>query len=301
MKNKTAIFFAILAAIFYSLSIPISKLLLIELPSTMLAGLLYLGAGCGMSLLYPFSRLTKEGKEEASLEKSDIKYLLLMLLLDVIASVMLLFAVEKCSPSSVSLLSNFEIVATSLFALFLFKEKIGPSLWIGIGLITLASILLSFDFKEGVSFSLYSLLALGARLSYGLENNCTKAISSKNPFQIVIIKGLFSGIIDIIIALIIGQRISNWLYAFYALLLGFGSYGLSVFFYVLAQRSLGASKTSSCYALAPFLGTALSFIIFKETPYFTFYIALSIMVVGLIFVTFERRNKTLKEKENLSK
>ena len=95
MKNKTAIFFAILAAIFYSLSIPISKLLLIELPSTMLAGLLYLGAGCGMSLLYPFSRLTKEGKEEASLEKSDIKYLLLMLLLDVIASVMLLFAVEN--------------------------------------------------------------------------------------------------------------------------------------------------------------------------------------------------------------
>lgn len=288
MKKNFAITFAILAAALYALSIPLSKLLLVEIPSTLLAGILYLGAGFGMSVVYLFKKTIIKNNDEKNLEKKDLKYVVLMILLDIIAPIFLLLALNNASAGSVSLLSNFEIVATSLIALLIFKEKISPKLWIGILLITIASIVLSMDFSSGFSFSWYSLFALLATICWGFENNCTRAISSKSPYQIVILKGIFSGLGALIVGLIIGERCSNWIYIVYALLLGFASYGLSVFFYVLAQRHFGASKTSSFYAIEPFIGCGLSFIILKENPYYTFYIALAIMLIGLVFVIMDK-------------
>ncbi|MFA6861325.1 MAG: DMT family transporter [Bacilli bacterium] len=288
MKKSLPIFLAILAAALYALSIPVSKLLLKEVPSTLLAGFLYLGAGIGMSLVYGVKKIAKKGKRENSLAKSDFKYVLGMIVLDIAAPIFLLLALSKADALNVSLMSNFEIVATSLIALLLFKEVIGKKLWVGIVLITVASIVLSMDFSQGFTFSFFSLFALLASTCWGLENNCTRAISSKSPYQIVILKGLFSGLGSLVIGLIIGQRCSNWAYIGYALLLGFVSYGLSVFFYVIAQRYLGASKTSSFYAVGPFIGCGLSFLILGERPYFTFYIALGLMVSGLVFVLLDR-------------
>ena len=60
INNKKAIFFAVLAAGLYAINAPISKLLLTEIPSTMMAGLLYLGAGAGMYLLEKFNKHRKE-------------------------------------------------------------------------------------------------------------------------------------------------------------------------------------------------------------------------------------------------
>lgn len=288
MKKSFAVGCAILAAALYALSIPVSKLLVCKLSSTMLAGLLYLGAGLGMSAFYLIKKRIKRDEEEKNIGRSDIKYAIGMVLLDIMASIFLMLAIANSSSGSVSLLSNFEIVTTSLFAFFLFKEKISPKLWTGIILLTGASLLLSMDFSAGFSFSWYSLFALLASVCWGLENNCTRAMADKSPYQIVIIKGLFSGLGAIIIALIIGERITDWIYVIYALILGFASYGLSVFFYIYAQRYLGASKTSSYYAIAPFIGCGLSFLIFKETPFYTFYIALGIMIIGLLFVTWDK-------------
>lgn len=295
--NKTfAIFCAILSAVLYSLSIPVSKLLLVEIPSTLLAGFLYIGAGIGMSFLYAFKKLLFKNNNERKITKNDFKYVFGMIILDIAAPIFLLLALSKANAESVSLLSNFEVVTTSLIAVVVFKETISKKLWVGICLITISSILLSLDFSAGVSFSWYSLFALLACLCWGLENNCTRAISTKSPYQIVIIKGIYSGIGSIIIGLCIGQRLDNWLYTVYALLLGFFSYGLSVFFYIIAQKYLGASKTSSIQALSPFIGCALSFAIFQEIPYFTFYIALTIMFSGLILVILDKNYNYDKNK-----
>ena len=288
MKRKYAVICAILAAVFYALSTPISKLILTEIPSTILAGLLYLGAGLGMSLVYIIKKKTVKDKKEESLNKNDLKYVIGMIVLDILAPILLMLSISLSNPSSVSLLNNFEIVATSLIALFIFKEKIGKNLWVGISFITVASIVLSLDFSQGLSFSWGSLLALGACLCWGFENNCTRTISDKNPYQIVILKGIFSGLGALMLGLFLNEEINNWIYIIYALLLRFISYGLSVFLYVIAQRYLGAATTSSYYAVAPFVGCALSFIFFKESPYFTFYIALVIMIIGVIFVSKDK-------------
>ena len=149
---------------------------------------------------------------------------------------------------------------------------------------------LSIDGKN-LEFNIGSLYALLVCLCWGMENNCTRAISEKNPFQIVIVKGIFSGFGSLIIALFLRENIGNYIYVLYALLLGFISYGLSVFTYVVAQRYLGSAKTSAYYAVAPFIGVGLAFIFFRESPYYLFYIALVIMIVGTIFVTLDKFKK----------
>lgn len=287
-RNTFAIILAILAALFYALSIPISKLLIVEIPPTALAGFLYLGAGIGMALVYLIRKPFVKKEKEIPLDKKDTKYVVGMVALDIAAPILLMFGISMSDASSASLLNNFEIVATAFIALLFFKEKISLKLWIGIGLISIASTLLVLDIENGFTFNLGSFLVLMACVCWGLENNCTRAISSKNPFHIVIIKGLCSGLGALVIALIIGQKVTNYLYVVYALLLGFATYGLSIFVYILAQRHLGAGKTSVYYSLAPFIGVGLSLLILHEKPNYLFYIALSIMVVALLLVSLDK-------------
>ena len=110
-------------------------------------------------------------------------------------------------------------------------------------------------------------------------------LSSKNPAQIVIIKGFGSGIGALMLSLIIGERFFQIGYIFIALFLGFVAYGLSIYFYIYAQRDLGAAKTSTYYAVSPFIGAGLSLMIFKELPSTIFIVALLIMAVGTYFAS----------------
>ena len=98
--------------------------------------------------------------------------------------------------------------------------------------------------------------------------------------QIVLLKGVFSGLGSVIIGLCIGERVTEIWSVFTVLLVGFVAYGLSIFFYVYAQRMLGAARTSAYYAVAPFIGTLLSLIIFKSLPHYTYFIALGLMIIG---------------------
>lgn len=279
-KNK-AIFYAVLAAALYALNAPISKLLLVQIPSTMMAGLLYLGAGIGMFLM---EKLHKN-KQEQPLTKKELPFTIAMVVLDIAAPIFLMVGLTKCSAANASLLNNFEIVATSLIALVIFKEAVGKRLWFAIVLVTISSILLSFEDMSSLEFSWGSLFVLLACVCWGFENNCTRMLSSKNPAQIVIIKGFGSGLGALVLSLILGERYSHFGYIVLALLLGFVAYGLSIYFYIYAQRDLGAAKTSTYYAISPFIGAVLSLIIFTELPSVVFIIALAIMAMGTYFAS----------------
>ena len=98
--------------------------------------------------------------------------------------------------------------------------------------------------------------------------------------MIVLLKGIFSGIGSLIIGFFVGERVGNWWSVLLSLGLGFVAYGLSIFFYVYAQRRLGAARTSAYYAIAPFIGTLLSLLIFRNAPPTTYYISLGFMIVG---------------------
>lgn len=162
----------------------------------------------------------------------------------------------------------------------IFKEKISPRLWFGIFFVTASCVLLSFEDISSLKFSVGSLFILLACVCWGIENNCTRKLSSKDPLEIVLLKGIFSGLGSVIIGHCIGERITVLWSVFAVLLVGFVAYGLSIFFYVYAQRMLGAARTSAYYAVAPFIGTLLSLLIFREIPYYTYFIALALMLLG---------------------
>ncbi|NDL66405.1 DMT family transporter [Clostridiales bacterium F-3ap] len=275
--------YAIAAAAFYALSAPVSKILLAGMAETILAGLLYLGAGIGMLILSGIQKKAKFISSEVPLGRAELKYVVAMVLLDILAPILLLVGLRTTAAANVSLLNNFEIVATTLIASLAFKEHVSKKLGLGIALVTLATLLLSIHDEGSLSFSMGSISILLACVCWGLENNCTRMISSKDTKQIVIIKGLGSGLGALGIGLSLGETLPEPGILGIALSLGFAAYGLSVYFYVKAQRHLGASKTSAYYAFAPFLGVALSIAVLHEIPGPSFWIALVIMLIGSRF------------------
>jgi drug/metabolite transporter (DMT)-like permease len=248
-----------------------------------MAGFLYLGAGLCMLLIYLFRIIFKKNIEkEQKISKKDIPYVILMVLLDKAAPILMMFGLERTTAANASLLNNFEIVMTSLIALIIFKEKISKRLWLGIVAITLSCLILSYESIEALEFSMGSLLILLAAICWGFENNCTKKISASDPLETVLIKGLCSGTGSIIIGLCIGERIElvNIGYVFAALGIGVVAYGLSIFFYIYAQRFIGAAKTSAYYAINPFVAVILSLLLFMELPNWQYWVALIIMILG---------------------
>lgn len=278
--SKKGLIFALLAASLYALNSPFSKLLLSGLSPTLLAGFLYVGAGVGILAVYLIKKAVIKQDDEVSLAKNDLKYVLLMIALDIIAPILLMFGLNMTTAENTALLNNFEIVATAIIALVVFKEKISARLWVGILFITLACGLLSFESLNGFVFSGGSILVILACVCWGIENNCTRKLSQKDPLQIVIVKGLCSGVGSLIIGFCIGERVNDLLLVLFTLILGFFAYGLSIFFYVSAQRRLGAARTSAYYAIAPFIGVIISLIIFMQLPEYFFFIALAFMIVG---------------------
>ena len=266
-KNKTATVFAISAAALYAINVPLSKLLLINVSPIMLAGFLYLGAGVGIGVLLGIRKTQNRLADEQWLDKKDLPYTIAMIGLDIAAPIFLMLGIANTNSANVSLINNFEIVATSVIALVIFKETI-----------------LGFEGTEAFVFNKGSLFVLCACICWGVENNCTRSISDKSSEEIVLVKGIFSGIGSVLIAFIVGEKPPEITYMLAAMLLGFVSYGLSINFYIMAQKNLGAAKTSAFYSVAPFLGVGFSFIILGERPTFQFYIALGIMIISTLLM-----------------
>lgn len=278
--NMKAILYAILAAIFYSINIPFSKILLNYVTPTILAGLLYLGAGIGIGIIF-ILKLNKVNKKEL-LSKSDFPYTLSMVVLDILAPICLMYGLINTTSATASLLNNFEIVATTIIAMVIFKEIVTIRLWIAIFLITISSIILSIENVLSLKLSWGAIFVLLATICWGFENNCTRRISDKNTFQIVTIKGICSGLGSLIIGLIINEKLPTLKISLIIMILGCVAYGLSIFFYIKAQSALGAAKTSAYYAIAPFIGVFLSFLIFKDGLSIQYFIALLLMIIGSI-------------------
>lgn len=286
-QKYKSIGFAILAASLYGISAPISKLLLVELSPTLMAALLYLGAGFGMLIVNAIKVLFKRETLEASMTKRELPYVVAMILLDIAAPIFLMLGLSMTTSSTASLLNNFEIVATSMIAMVIFKEAIGKRMWIAIVLITLSSVILSVEDFGSLSFSVGSLFVVLACICWGFENNCTRMLSLKDPLQIVVIKGFGSGLGALAIAWYRQDMDGSFMYIGIALLLGFVAYGLSIYFYISAQRTLGAARTSAYYAAAPFIGVIISWIFLKESITNSFMVSLGIMLIGTYFAVSE--------------
>lgn len=286
-ENKvTASLCALLSAILFAVCIPFSKLLGAHIPSAVMGGLLYLGAGIGLL----FTLILKKTKPNLVLTKKEIPYLAAMVILDIAAILCLMFGIAKTTGANASLLGNFELAATSIAAYFLFGEKISKRLIGAIILITFACVILTFEGSGSFVFNIGSVLVLLSCICWGLENNCTRRLSIKDTRLVTIIKGCFSGFGGIVIAFCIGEMLPQVKWIILAMGLGFVSYGVSVSLYIYAQRFLGAAKTGAIFSSAPFLGVIFSVILLGENPLPQFYIAFIIMLAASFLIVRDTHN-----------
>lgn len=217
---------------------------------------------------------------EAHLSRGDLPWLGGALLAGgICAPIILLLGLERTPASIASLLLNFEGVATTLIAVSFFKESIDHRIAWAIGLVTLASILLTWT-GGNWGFSLGALGIVGACFLWGLDNNFTRHISAKNPLIIVGIKGLGAGTFSLVLCFLIKQHIPALNIILLAMLLGSISYGVSIQLFIVAMRHMGAARTSTLFGIAPFVGAAVSLVLLREMPQTFFWVALPVMAVG---------------------
>jgi len=283
---------ALAAALLFGLSAPLSKLLLKDISSILLASLLYLGSGTGLLFFRALTKATRPSRKESAIGKNDLPWLAGSILAGGVAAPIALFSGLASTPASVaSLLMNFEGVATAFIAAFVFREACGRKIWAAIFLILIGSAILSFEPDEW-AISIAAMFVLASCIFWGIDNNLTQRISLKDPVEIAMLKGIFAGTISLALALILGSGIPALPVVFSALLLGFFSYGLSTAYFVYSLRNLGTSRTSALFGIAPFIGAAASFLLLKEQPNVLFTAALPFMLAGVYFLFSERHEHT---------
>jgi drug/metabolite transporter (DMT)-like permease len=286
IKISGGVFNAVAAAALFGLSTPLAKMIIGDIKPFMLAGLLYAGSGIGLLIIIIVKKIlnTNPLASEPSLRKKDWPWLLGATLFGgFLGPLFLVFGLSNTSASAVSLLLNLEGVFTALIAWFIFMENFDKRIAAGMAFITAGSVILSWMGGAAGFMSLSGPLAIIiACLSWAIDNNLTKKISGGDPFQISAIKGLIAGSTN----LFISYYILNISFPQYCLIaksfaIGFFGYGLSLVFFVLALRHIGTSRTGAYFSLAPFFGSIVSIIIFKEELTFAFGAAFLMMAAGL--------------------
>lgn len=283
--------FAILAAALFGLSTPFAKLLVADIPPVALAGLLYLGAFLGLGS-YVLLRRVAAGRRTASrsaLQRGDLPWLAGAVLSGgILAPVSLMLGLTLISGFSASLLLNMEGVATAVIAAMLFRENLGRRVVIALACVTVAGVLLTWDPSQG-EWNLAGLLLLVlAGFGWGLDNNLTRNICSRDPVQIALVKGGLAGSASIALALALGSDITLDQRILWALLLGAVSYGASLVLFVMALQGLGASRTGLFFSLGPFVGAVVSIAVLNEWIGWIALPALALMILGVLALVYER-------------
>src|SRR5713226_4281245 len=252
---------ALLSAVLFGASTPFAKLLLGEGVSPwLLAGLLYLGSGIGLSIVH----LGRRGSAETPLRRADLPWLALVVLSGgVVGPVLLMIGLTTTPASSTALLLNLESLATMVIAWVAFRENVDRRLLIGAAAILGGAVLLSWQGGPR-GFGLGAIAVAGACIAWGIDNNLTRKLSAADPVQIALIKGLVAGMVNLILALLIGAHLPSMPALSGAALVGFLGYGVSLVLFVLALRHLGAARTGAYFSTAPFIGAVLAIAMFGE-------------------------------------
>ncbi|MEI7482824.1 MAG: EamA family transporter [Elusimicrobiota bacterium] len=250
---------ALLAAFFFGISTPLSKVLISDLNPFLLAGLLYLGAGVGLSVLTLFEKK----REVTPGKKLNYKYIVGMVVFGgLLGPVFLMGAIKIAPAASVSIWLNMELVATALLGHFLFKDHLDKAGWFSVALSLTAGILLSYS--GGIAGVTAGFLVALACFSWGFDNHFTALIDDLSPNQSTIIKGLAAGTTNLLIGLALSTGHPPLAAVGKALLVGFLCYGLSITFYISSAQKLGAVRSQLIFSIAPLFGVALAILALGE-------------------------------------
>lgn len=277
---KLGIVFALISAGLFGASTPLAKLLLGAIDPWMMAGLLYLGAGAGLAVVHLSRAALRLPAVEAPLRRTDVPWLALVILTGgVLGPLLLMFGLARTDGASASLLLNLEGVATMAIAWIAFRENVDRRLLLGALAILAGAALLSWQGRA--TLDLGAVLIAGACLCWGIDNNLTRNLSSADPVQIAMLKGLIAGTINLVIALGQGAAFPPAGAVAAAAVVGFFGYGVSLALFVLALRHLGTARTGAYFSLAPFVGAALAIVLLGEAITSQLVIAGLLMALGL--------------------
>lgn len=267
------------AAVFFGASTPFAKQLVGQISPLLLAGLLYAGSGIGLIL----TRLIKDREwQHSGLEKDDWFWLLGAISFGgILGPVLLMTGLQQTSATTASLLLNLEAVLTALLAWLIFKESTSTRIVLGMILIIIGGILLSWPHETSQQSFFGSIAIAGACLCWAIDNNFTRKVSAGDPFFIAGCKGVVSGAMSISLAFCLGMKLPDGLTLCYALLVGFIGYGASLVLFVLALRGLGTARTGAYFSTAPFIGAAIAILFFHETTSVLFWVTSSLMGLGV--------------------
>jgi drug/metabolite transporter (DMT)-like permease len=256
---------AIASAALFGASTPLAKLLLGQgLSPWLLAGVLYLGSGIGLSVVYGVRRLSGRGQGEASLTLKDMPWLALIALSGgAVGPLLLMVGLSTTPASSAALLLNLEGLATMAIAWLVFRENVDRRLLVGAGAILAGAVLVSWTGGPR-PVGLGALAIAGACAAWGIDNNLTRKLSGGDPVQIALVKGLAAGAVNLGLALWLGARMPAAPALLGAMVVGFFGYGVSLVLFVLGLRHLGAARTGAYFSAAPFIGAVLALVLFRE-------------------------------------
>jgi drug/metabolite transporter (DMT)-like permease len=279
--------FGLVAAALFGLSAPLAKRLLGEMTPQVLAGLLYLGSGVGLSIW----RWLRPATAEAPVSRTDVPLLAVVALCGgVIGPLLMLVGLNRVSAVAGSLLLNLEGPFTMAIAVLVFREHLGRY-----GIVAAACILLgagALRFQPGAlaADTIGILCIAGACLAWGIDNNLTQRLSLKDPFAIVRVKSLSAGSFNLTLGLALGGKLPELGSVALAMLLGLFSYGASVVLDAYALRLVGAAREAAYFATAPFVGVIGAVVLLGEPLRRFDLVAMLLMAVGVAALLRERHS-----------
>jgi drug/metabolite transporter (DMT)-like permease len=288
--SKTAIVYALLSAALFGCSTPAAKLLLSSVHPAVLAGLLYCGAGFGVALLRLWRAASpRQQGREAALTRRDVPWLAGAILSGgVVGPLLLLFGLARTDASTTSLLLTLEGAATALLAWFMFHENFDRRIVLGMLCLLAGAAILSWTGAPTFDNVIGPLAIAGACVAWGLDNNLTRKISLADPLQIVLLKGIVAGPINLALGLWAGGTTPPLTSAALAGVVGFLGYGVSLVLFVHALRDLGTARTAAYFSTAPFFGAAAAVLVLNEPVTIALICAAALMAVGVWLHLTER-------------
>lgn len=271
------------AAILFGASTPFAKQLIgdgfVTSSPFLLAGLLYLGSGLGLTLI----RLLRDrGWKPAGLPSREWPWLLGAIAFGgVLGPLLLLVGLSHTTAASASLLLNLESVLTAVLAWLVFRESTDRRILLGMLLIVAGGAVLAWPSGETSGSGLGPLALAGACLAWAIDNNLTRKVSASDALFIAGSKGLVAGCVNTGLGFALGAHWPTAGLWSSAMLVGFLGYGLSLVLFVIALRGLGTARTGAYFSTAPFVGAALSIAVFGEPAGTVFWIASALMAGGV--------------------
>ena len=274
------VLYALGAAALFGVSTPFAKLLTGDMPPVLLAGLLYVGSGLGLTL----ARLVRDGGFKPSgLPKSEWPWLMGAIFFGgVLGPVALMAGLVSTSGSTASLLLNLEAVLTAIIAWVVFKENADRRIVLGMLAIVAGGVALGWQTGVGDQTSVVGPVLVGfACLCWAIDNNLTRKVSASDALFIASIKGVIAGTVNTVLAISMGAVLPHFATLLSTMCIGLLGYGVSLVLFVLALRGLGTARTGAYFSTAPFIGAAVALLVFSETTSLAFWIAAALMGLGV--------------------